>query len=74
MVEVDPDGQAASRDIAVDDVIAEVDLERVTSLQAFYRSISRLEQDQSALFWLWRPGQGINMRALRIPRARTAGP
>lgn len=74
VVEVDPDGQAASRDIAVDDVIAEVDLERVTSLQAFYRSISRLEQDQSALFWLWRPGQGINMRALRIPRARAAAP
>ena len=74
VVEVDPDGQAASRDIAVDDVIAEVDLERVTSLQAFYRSVARLEQDQSALFWLWRPGQGINMRALRIPRARADAP
>lgn len=74
VVKVDPGGQAAARDIAVDDVIAEVDLERITSLQAFYRSVSRLEQDQSALFWLWRPGQGINMRALRIPRGLAASP
>jgi serine protease Do len=66
VVEVDPAGQAAARDINVDDVIAEIDLVRVTSVQAFYRSISLLKEEQAALFWLWRPGQGINMRALRI--------
>jgi S1-C subfamily serine protease len=67
VVRVDPDGPAASRGIAVDDVITEIDHQRVTSPEGLARSLARLEHGQSALFWLWRPGQGLEVRALAIP-------
>ena len=67
VVGVDPDGLAADKGIQVRDVITEVDQERVTSLEQFVRFVSELEEGQSALFWLWRPNTGIDVRALRIP-------
>ncbi len=67
VVGVDPDGLAADKGIQVRDVITEVDQERVTSLEQFVRFVSELEEGQSALFWLWRPENGIDVRALRIP-------
>jgi len=67
VVEVDPDGLAASRGIEVHDVITEIDQLRITSVRQFVRFLSGFEQGESALFWLWRPRQGIDVRALRIP-------
>ena len=67
VVGVDPEGLAADKGIQVRDVITEVDQERVTSLEQFVRFVSELEEGQSALFWLWRPENGIDVRALRIP-------
>lgn len=67
VVEVDPKGLAADKGIQVRDVITEVDQERVTSLEQFVRFVSGLEEGQSALFWLWRPDTGIDVRLLRIP-------
>ena len=67
VVEVDPKGLAADKGIQVRDVITEVDQERVTSLEQFVRFVSGLEEGQSALFWLWRPNTGIDVRLLRIP-------
>jgi hypothetical protein len=29
--------------------------------------VSGLEQGRSALFWFWRPENGIDVRALKIP-------
>ncbi len=67
VVEVDPEGLAADKGIQVRDVITEVDQERVTSLEQFVRFVSELEERQFAFFWFWRPGTGIEVRALRIP-------
>jgi serine protease Do len=65
---VDPDGPAAAKGITMHDVITEVDQQRITSLKVFMRFISQLQEDESALFWLWRQNEGVEMRALRIPQ------
>jgi len=67
VVEVDPEGLAADKGIQANDVITEVDQERVTSLEQFVRSVSELEEGQFAFFWFWRPATGIEVRALKIP-------
>ena len=66
VVDVDPAGLAATKDIRVSDVITEVDDRRIDSFDTFFRSVSQLEVGESALFWLWRPQRGIDVRALRI--------
>ena len=66
VVTVDPDGPAAAKGIKPRDVITEIDQERVTSLQQFVRFVSELEDGRSALFWFWRPDDGIDVRALMI--------
>jgi len=63
---VDPEGPAGSRDLRVDDIITEVDGAAITSLDDFTRSVSRLEPGQSALFWVWRSGRGVDVCFLRI--------
>ena len=68
VVGVDPEGLAADKGIQVHDVITEVDQERVTSLEQFVRSVSKLEEGQFAFFWFWRPDTGIDVRALGIPK------
>lgn len=67
VVAVDPEGPAAAKGIQTHDVITEVDQERVTSLQQFMHFVSGLEEGRSALFWFWRPENGIDVRALKIP-------
>ena len=67
VVAVDPDGPAAAKGIKPRDVITEIDQKRVTSLQQFVRFVSELENGRSALFWFWRPDNGIDVRALKIP-------
>lgn len=67
VVAVDPEGPAAAKGIQARDVITEVDQERVTSLPHFVRFVSGLEEGRSALFWFWRPENGIDVRALKIP-------
>ena len=64
---VDPDGPAADLGIEVDDVITDIDQQQITSMSQLARLLSELEVGESALFWLWRPGQGIDMRVLEIP-------
>ena len=71
VVGLDPEGLAAYKGIQVRDVITEVDQERVTSLEQFVRSVSKLEEGQFAFFWFWRPDTGINVRALGIPKIKT---
>jgi S1-C subfamily serine protease len=66
VVSVDPDGPAASRGLAADDLITEVDQQRITSPEQLHRALSTVETDQGALFWLWRPGQGVDLRILPI--------
>ncbi|NKB67914.1 MAG: PDZ domain-containing protein [Candidatus Latescibacteria bacterium] len=63
---VDPDGLAASKGIQVHDVITEIDQERITSMGQLVHLISRLKDDQSALFWFWRADHGIDVRALKV--------
>ena len=67
VVAVDPEGPAAAKGIQTHDVITEVDQERVTSLQQFMHFVSGLEEGRSALFWFWRPENGIDVRAFKIP-------
>ena len=62
-----PGGPAAINDISVDDVITEIDQHRLNSVEHFIRLVSGLEAGESALFWFWRPNQGLDVRALRIP-------
>ncbi len=62
---LEPNGEASSKGIRLGDVITDVDLERVTSLSQFLRLIAQLEREQAALFWLWRAGEGVSVRALR---------
>ncbi len=66
VVDVDPEGPAASRGLRLDDVITEIDQTKVESLDQFMQSMSQLETGKSALFWFWRPGGGIDVRALSI--------
>jgi len=67
VVQVEPDGPAAARGIAVHDVITEVDAQRITSVPQLVRTLSGLQAGETALFWLWRPRLGIDMRVLKIP-------
>lgn len=67
VVAVDPEGPAAAKGIQAHDVITEVDQERITSLPQFMHFVSELEEGRSALFWFWRPENGIDVRALKIP-------
>jgi len=64
---VDPEGPAAAKGIQERDLITEVDQERITSLPHFMHFVSGLEKGRSALFWFWRPEDGIDVRALKIP-------
>lgn len=66
VIEVDSLSQAAKKGIQVRDIITEINQERITSTQHFMRSISTLEKGRSALFWLWRPDRGVDVRALRM--------
>ena len=66
VVKVDSLSQAAEKGIQVRDIITEIDQERITSTQHFMQSISTLEKGRSALFWLWRPDRGVDVRALRM--------
>jgi serine protease Do len=63
---LEPDGEASSKGIRLGDVITDVDRERVTSLSQFLRFVARLEREQATLFWLWRSGEGVSVRALRV--------
>jgi serine protease Do len=67
VVRVDPDGPTADLGIEVDDVITDIDQQQITTMPQLARLLSELEVGESALFWLWRPGQGIDMRVLEIP-------
>ena len=66
VAQVDSLSQAAEKGIKVHDIIIEIDQERITSTHHFMRSISTLEKGRSALFWLWRPDRGVDVRALRM--------
>lgn len=70
VVAVDPGGMAAAKGIKPRDIITEIDQERVTSLQHLVRFVSELDEGHSALFWFWRPDDGIDVRALMINDSR----
>ena len=62
---LEPNGEAFSKGIRLGDVITDVDRERVTSLGQFLQFVAQLEWEQATLFWLWRAGEGVSVRALR---------
>ena len=66
VLEIDADGPAASKGIRQFDIITEIDRERVVSAENLLEVISVLEAEKSALFWIWRAGRGIDVRALKI--------
>ena len=70
VLEVDAEGPAASKGIRKFDIITEIDRERVVSAENLLEVISVLEAEKSALFWIWRAGRGIDVRALKILDAR----
>jgi serine protease Do len=63
---VEPDSPAAELGLQVDDVITEIDQTTVLSVDQFVRDLANLEDGTSALFWLWRQGHGVDVRALPI--------
>ena len=71
---VEPGSPAARLGLRVDDVITEVDRTAVVSLDRFVRDLARLKAGESALFWLWRQGHGIDVRALPIPAVEETEP
>ena len=66
VIAVDPDRPAAVRGVAVDDLITEVEQQRITSPEQLSRALSAVEPEQGALFWLWRPGLGVDLRVLPV--------
>ncbi len=66
VLEIDADGPAASKGIRQFDIITEIDRERVVSAENLLEVVSVLEAEKSALFWIWRAGRGIDVRALKI--------
>jgi serine protease Do len=66
IAEVQPEGPAASKGLAARDVITEIDQQRVTSLEELRRLVAALEPGKSALFWVWRRDQGVDVRSLKI--------
>ena len=66
VLKVDDDGPAASKGIRQFDIITEIDRERVVSAENLLEVVSVLEAEKSALFWIWRAGRGIDVRALKI--------
>ena len=66
VLEIDAGGPAASKGIRQFDIITEIDRERVVSAENLLEVVSVLEAEKSALFWIWRAGRGIDVRALKI--------
>lgn len=66
VVEVKADSPADREGIKVNDVIAGIDHQRIKSVEHLVHSISTLERDRAALFWLWRPPEGIEVRIFRV--------
>jgi len=64
---VTADSPAAARGVAVGDIITEVDDLPIGSPDDVRRSVADLDGGESALIWLWRPGQGVDVRFLRRP-------
>ncbi|MFH1566650.1 MAG: trypsin-like peptidase domain-containing protein [Gemmatimonadota bacterium] len=63
---LDADGPAVARGLGVHDIVTEVDTFRVGSPEDLVRSIARLERGRAALFWVWRPGRGVDVRFLQL--------
>ncbi len=66
VLEIDAHGPAASKGIRQFDIITEIDRERVVSAENLLEVVSVLEAEKSALFWIWRAGRGIDVRAFKI--------
>ncbi|MEC8990414.1 MAG: trypsin-like peptidase domain-containing protein [Candidatus Latescibacterota bacterium] len=66
IIEVDPRGPAAAKGLNVDDIITEIDNQKIGSVDVFVRSVADLRRGESALFWLWHQDRGIDVRALRM--------
>ena len=66
VVEVKADSPADREGIQVNDVIAGIDHQRIKSIEHLVHSISTLERGRAALFWLWRPREGIEVRVFRV--------
>jgi len=63
---VEAGSPAARRGLAVDDIITEVDSTRVETPDDILRSVADLDAGEAALFWLWRPQRGVDVRFLRL--------
>ena len=66
IVDVDPDGLAATKGMKIDDIITNIDQTTIASVDVLVRLVSDLKPGESALFWLWHQERGIDVRAMRI--------
>jgi serine protease Do len=66
VVGVDPSSVAGRLGLQVNDVITDIDQERVGSVDELLRALANLELGQGAVFWLWRPGLGVDVRILPV--------
>jgi serine protease Do len=64
--EIESDGPAAEAGLAVGDLILEIDMQEVTSVEDFQRVVSKLEKGKWVSFYV-RRGDQILYRALKIP-------
>ena len=71
---VEPGSPAARLGLEVDDVITEVDRTAVVSLDQLVRDLAGMKAGESALFWLWRRGRGVDVRALPIQAVEETEP
>jgi len=66
IVDVDPDGLAATKGMKIDDIITDIDQTTIASVDVLVRLVADLKRGESALFWLWHQERGIDVRAMRI--------
>ena len=71
---VEPGSPAARLGLEVDDVITEIDRTAVVSLNQLVRDLAGMKAGESALFWLWRRGRGVDVRALPIQAVEETEP
>ncbi len=57
---------AAQRGLQMDDLVFEVEERPVVDVSAVWRALAEANVGEGAVFWVWRPGQGVDLRVLPI--------
>jgi serine protease Do len=62
-----PGSLADARGLVAGDLITDIDAQVVTSVDGVLRQMAAADGVQAMVFWLWRPGQGVEVRVLPPP-------